>query len=306
MIPADVAVASEASSAVGHRWQHRGSAGIVLADVRVAAAGILGATVAAGGLLIASRRLSGGITGGLSAGGMAAVMICMLTCVAACDWFLQPAAGFTGGTAPRPARRQTLLTWAAVLPRLGLWTGAWGLCGGSTGGVALLIAVSGAVVASLPLALWRGPQQTARHWLPARWLTRFRSTATPPPTPATLLPLAGVATASTDTRQADASGFLQQQTRRRTTSGGELVTGSAVVSFAVGDRVAYAHVGFCPPFTETPSVQLSTAYDELDAVVTPGEVLPWGIRIECRLEEAAEDPFEIPVDFVATASSPVS
>jgi len=37
-------------------------------------------------------------------------------------------------------------------------------------------------------------------------------------------------------------------------------------------------------------------------VVTAAEVLPWGVRIECRLSEPAEEPLEIPVDLLATVS----
>jgi hypothetical protein len=36
-------------------------------------------------------------------------------------------------------------------------------------------------------------------------------------------------------------------------------------------------------------------------VVTAAEVLPWGVRVECRLAEPAEEPLEIPVDVLAKA-----
>jgi hypothetical protein len=36
-------------------------------------------------------------------------------------------------------------------------------------------------------------------------------------------------------------------------------------------------------------------------VVSAAEVLPWGVRVECRLAEPAEEPVEIPVDLVAEA-----
>lgn len=64
-------------------------------------------------------------------------------------------------------------------------------------------------------------------------------------------------------------------------------------------RTAHAHVGFCPPFAETPVVTVTTDYDGVEATITAAEVLPWGVRIECRLEEPAEEPFEIPVDVLA-------
>jgi len=33
--------------------------------------------------------------------------------------------------------------------------------------------------------------------------------------------------------------------------------------------------------------------------VAVGELLPWGVRIDCRLAEPADEPLEIPVTFVA-------
>jgi len=62
-------------------------------------------------------------------------------------------------------------------------------------------------------------------------------------------------------------------------------------------------VGFCPAFPVTPLVQVSTEYDGVEAVVTAAEVLPWGVRIECRLSEPADEPLEIPVDLVATSTT---
>jgi hypothetical protein len=58
-------------------------------------------------------------------------------------------------------------------------------------------------------------------------------------------------------------------------------------------------MGFCPPFASLPAVEVTTNYDGVEAVVSAAEVLPWGIRIECRLDEPAEEAIEIPVDVVA-------
>lgn len=288
---------------------------MVPADIRGLVAAFLGATSAAAGLLIGSRRLAGGITVGLSPGAMAAVMACMLAGVVACDWLVRP----NGLLRSRRMRSKPLPAaglWSELLSRLGLWTAACGLSGGGTSRAAMLIAMAAAGVAALPLVARHLPAQPRlrsfllewRKDMASRWPPAVRPggrttplarlpEATNEPQERPLLRAAELATA-----EIDEAGFLQQQTRRRTAAGGERVSGTVVVSFAVGDRIAIAHVGFCPPFPETPTVQLTTAYDELDAVVTPGEVLPWGIRVECRLEEAAEDPFDIPVDFVATAA----
>jgi len=315
VIPAEVAVASEVNSAVGHRWEHRGFSGILPADIRGFVAAFLGATSAAAGLLIGSRRLAGGITVGLSPGAMAAVMACMLAGVVACDWLVRPN-GLLQSRRRRSKPLPAAILWSELLSRLGLWTAAWGLSGGGTSRAAMLIAMIAAGVAVLPLVARHLPAKSRLRSFLLQWRKDMASRWSPAVRPGgltthparlpemtnesqerPLLRAAELATAGIDE-----AGFLQQQTRRRTAAGEERVSGTVVVSFAVGDRIAIAHVGFCPPFPETPSVQLTTAYDELDAVVIPGEVLPWGIRVECRLEEAAEDPFDIPVDFVATAA----
>jgi hypothetical protein len=39
----------------------------------------------------------------------------------------------------------------------------------------------------------------------------------------------------------------------------------------------------------------------VEALVSAAEVLPWGMRVECRLDEPAEEAFEIPVDVFVTS-----
>ncbi|NDC63269.1 MAG: hypothetical protein EBZ59_04615 [Planctomycetia bacterium] len=69
-----------------------------------------------------------------------------------------------------------------------------------------------------------------------------------------------------------------------------------LLTLPAGSRTAHAHVGFCPPFAETPAVQVSTDHDGLEAVVSATEVLPWGLRVECRLDDPADETVELPVD----------
>jgi hypothetical protein len=97
-------------------------------------------------------------------------------------------------------------------------------------------------------------------------------------------------------------GRLQQRIERYETPGGiDCVRGRVQLLIPEGGRTTHAHVGFCPAFTATPSVEVSTEYDGVEAVVTAAEVLPWGVRVECRLAEPAEEPLEIPVDVLARA-----
>jgi hypothetical protein len=49
--------------------------------------------------------------------------------------------------------------------------------------------------------------------------------------------------------------------------------------------------------------QVAQVGDGVEAVVSVAEVVPWGARIECRLDEPAEEAIEIPVDLFAQAPS---
>ena len=51
------------------------------------------------------------------------------------------------------------------------------------------------------------------------------------------------------------------------------------------------------------AVDVATGYDGVEATVTAAEVLPWGVRIEVRLDEPAEETLDIPVDVVARTAA---
>jgi hypothetical protein len=97
--------------------------------------------------------------------------------------------------------------------------------------------------------------------------------------------------------------LLQQQERVTRADGTECVRGRLFLAVPTGVRTASGHVGFCPPFMTIPTVEVTTSYDEVEAIVTATEVLPWGVRIECRLDEPADEAFEIPIDIVAATDS---
>lgn len=309
---ADVAVASKMNSVMSRGLNNRGSTELFSADIRFVAGTVLISVMPVAGLVVASRRVAGGVTATLSAGGMTATVLSLLGCMLLCDWLMRPL-GAARRASTLPARVPRATEWLAwFLPRLGLWACLWGVSGGGIGRGTAFLALSGAVAGFvLP---WGGRHRRWRS-LPTHPLTSAEAERALPSThlerPGVALPSLEQATVPPRFEASpplealpDGDGFLQQQIRRRTAAGGECIKGSVLVSFRTGDRVAVAHVGFCPPFQQTPTVQLSTAYDEMDAAVAPGEVLPWGIRVECRLEEAAEDPFDIPIDYVATATAP--
>ncbi|MFM7136682.1 MAG: hypothetical protein ACKO1M_06385, partial [Planctomycetota bacterium] len=91
------------------------------------------------------------------------------------------------------------------------------------------------------------------------------------------------------------SGYRQRLERFETPAGEECVLGQVMLSVAAGSRTGHAHVGFCPSFATLPIVEVTSDCDFVEAEVTAAEVLPWGVRVECRLSEPAEEPLEIPV-----------
>jgi hypothetical protein len=95
-------------------------------------------------------------------------------------------------------------------------------------------------------------------------------------------------------------GHLRQRfTRYETPAGSDCLQGRINVAIAAGARTAHGHVGFCPAFEVTPAVEVATEYDGVEATVAAAEVLPWGVRVDVRLAEPAEEPLEIPIDLVA-------
>lgn len=90
-------------------------------------------------------------------------------------------------------------------------------------------------------------------------------------------------------------GFRQRLERYETPAGEDCVRGQVMLSVATGSRTGHAHVGFCPSFAALPLVEVTTDCDFVEAEVTAAEILPWGVRVECRLSEPAEEPLEIPV-----------
>lgn len=96
-------------------------------------------------------------------------------------------------------------------------------------------------------------------------------------------------------------GNVRQRLERYELDGMDILRGTLTLTVPPGSRMAHGHVGFCPSFRQVPQVEASTAYDGVEAVVTAAEVVPWGLRVECRLDEPAEEVVEIPVDVVAQA-----
>lgn len=84
----------------------------------------------------------------------------------------------------------------------------------------------------------------------------------------------------------------------------ECLRGTLHLAVVAGSRLATGHLGFCPPFHHIPQVEVGTACEEVEATIVAAEILPWGARVECRLDEPADETILIPIDVLARASLP--
>jgi hypothetical protein len=247
----------------------------------VAAGALVAALLAACGVVLAVRRVSGGFE---PVGGTASVVVAVLggLLVLGCDAL---ARGVVLSTAWRHAARAGyLLALAAIaMP----FRATWGL------ETALLVAgacFAGAVVV--------GPfiRGTPRRWLASSLvpgggsggLRNGRSRITQPP-------------AAVSRPAIDCPGHLIQRFERYELDGLDCLQGTLTLTVLEGSRTAHGHIGFCPSFRQVPQVEASTSYDGVEAIVTAAEIVPWGVRIECRLDEPTDEPIEIPVDVIARA-----
>lgn len=266
----------------------RASVEAVLEPLRSTAAAVAATAAVLAGVVLAGRRLAGGFTGAepgliwLTLGGS-------LVLLGLVD-------GLGRGSrrwAPAIAARVGLLVAVAAvtLPPRHPWASI------------LALGVAAAVGVLPPPGRRRGrPVPRGR---PARGESRRPSpSASPSPVEtASAAAAVGHRSAPAEDLRAAAStplGVVQQRLERfEAADGTEGIAGHVRLSIPLGGRATQAHVGFCPAFVATPIVEVSTDYDGVEAVVTAAEVLPWGVRIECRLSEPAEEPLEIPVTLVA-------
>lgn len=252
-------------------------------------------SVACGGLLLV-RRLSGGVT-------VAPGMV-MLAAVCGAGGLLVAVGDLAsrhGGGRPSLATRVGFLMAALAItlpPPLG------------RSGALLMSVVTVAFAVLLLVQPWAGP------WLsiPSPVMVPLMPDPLEPAQPA-LIPAGGERSLPSQDAAPGSKGIddffhvqpatgehlLQQQERLTRANGTECVRGRLFLAVPTGVRTASGHVGFCPPFATIPTVEVTTAYDEVEAIVAATEVLPWGVRIECRLDEPADEPFEIPIDIVATS-----
>lgn len=240
-------------------------AGPTLEAILSAVAAGAGSAGAAAGVVLLLRRVAGGF--GSADGGLAWMVAAFgIAIVAAADAASRRCGGSLGSWAARFGLAAAVAA-VAVPPRLDDW-----------GTITALVVAVGVVVLRPPAPRGTRPDRPGR---PGR---RRRQADEAVRTPASIA-------------RADVPGRLVQRLERYETPAGlDCLRGRVCLTVAAGSRGSSAHVGFCPAFAATPTVELSTDYDGVEAVVTAAEVLPWGVRVECRLSEPADEPLEIPVD----------
>ena len=77
--------------------------------------------------------------------------------------------------------------------------------------------------------------------------------------------------------------------------------GVLTAEFRAGERQTTVYVGFCPPFELLPQVEAASA-SEFEAEVKPIQILHNGAQLEVRLDEPAEEPLAVSIEFFASHS----
>jgi hypothetical protein len=95
---------------------------------------------------------------------------------------------------------------------------------------------------------------------------------------------------------------VSQQLTRRVTDGSEVIDGALRATIAAGLRMDHYHVAFCPPLDAAPRVECEQI-DGPPARIKVAQSLPQGVRLELRLESAAQEAVEIVVQFVASCEA---
>ena len=243
-------------------------------------------------MLVLTRRAFGALAEPLSAGGL--VMLGVVLALAAVAFRLFVDIGMQGR---RPIVRYTV--WAMPSLVLFVWIAGTLLPATPVTGV---IGFVGLLVAE-ELWSWRrmlGGEVPAGTTAPAG--TTMPAGPAAPPRPALASEPVGLAStpASVDLLgqppEVATDAALQSMVRRREESGAEVIEGFVRAELSPGERHATAHVAICPPFASVP-VCYAEPCDGPPAQVKVGQVLPYGARFEIKLDEPAEEPTAVVVEF---------
>jgi hypothetical protein len=96
---------------------------------------------------------------------------------------------------------------------------------------------------------------------------------------------------------------LQVVRRIRDDEGRESIAAILRAEFAAGQRHAILHVGFCPPLSHLPLVEVEAGAGP-EAEVRVVQAFAHGARLELRLAEPAEEACSVLVEVSATPAMP--
>ena len=261
-------------------------------------AAALAVAVAAAGATLLMRRLSGGFAAVPSAAVPWAVAIAGIPLVIA----VEAAARLAGERWPAGLARAGLVAAAMAVAPLTA-TAAW-----PTRAIGLIGTTVALIAALRPVAGWRPPRlpgfrragrpggdQSATPATDGGGLGGEERNRSFPSGPMRSSAFAEPSSGGGDWPAVLPAGFRQRLERYDTPAGEDCVRGQVMISVPSGSRTGHAHVGFCPAFATLPAVEVTTDCDFVEAEGAAAEILPWGVRVECRLSEPAEEPLEIPV-----------
>jgi hypothetical protein len=110
----------------------------------------------------------------------------------------------------------------------------------------------------------------------------------------------GVSFGQVDERLKLSDEVTQQITHARLSDGSHVVHGVLRASFAVGERLASVHVGFCPPFQGRPRIEASW-FEGPESTVKPAQILPYGARFDVWLASKPAAETSVLIEFHAVA-----
>jgi hypothetical protein len=88
----------------------------------------------------------------------------------------------------------------------------------------------------------------------------------------------------------------QQMVRRRESDQSESLEGWLRADLATGQRHATAHIAICPPLVRSPEC-FAEQMDGPPATIKVGQVLPFGVRFEIKLDQPAREAASVLVEF---------
>jgi hypothetical protein len=269
----------DAPSATSSAWRSRVDAPAIASLARAVAISCFG-ILAVGGLLIVERRASGALVEPLPAGVLA-------------GWaaFLSLAALAFRRIFPLKApcgRRAAYVFWAATSGVLMLWATGLSAAGDRTG----LVGLWGLMVLEEGWSWARFGRNlpTARELAPGRRFSAPASSAEP----TSSLVIDRELDEELDEKLDEA--VWQQFERRVREDGTQAIAGWVRADVAARARHATAHVAICPPFDRAPEC-FAEQMAGPSAQIKIAQVLAHGVRFEIKLDEPADEPARVLVEF---------